>query len=499
MSSGEGYRDLKQNLDQLAGQAEQELSALESSKRWRRAFVGALPMAVTTLVVFAFLQLLGRLGQVAVLQFSLWPWVGLALVVWLLQTVRLQRQAQQRAAEIGRQRALSEWDQQLHLADRLATADEFLHEEKPTPFMQAALEDARSHAAKSRQASLLFAPEASVPRLASPLLAIGMCLVVGFFLGQWQATSSEQESGITVSLPSGSGDVEEKTPVEESNVPPVQAQPQQKPKPDRKPSLEEASAETHAANREAGQDERSTKGDIGSGRSSAAESSTGAGNAQGTPSKQGQISKPGERKTGSSKPKPPKPRKEETGEPPKKNEEQESGSTAGRGSSRGSNRNPAASDWASKDHVNTPDDQDLEDENEVDDEDEEQESRGGMQPTMRDRKPPVSRDLSIGFGNQPSPDAKGRGGPSTPKKSRGTASLVLGVPIPDRVKGQPNQGKTKITQERVQPQAEPAKAGLAQDRLARVDPASALRRDPLAPWMSRIVRDYFLPRSQPER
>jgi hypothetical protein len=499
MSPREGWQELEQDLNQLAGQAEQKLQALENHKRWRNAFMQALPVAVSTLAVFAFAQLLGRIGKVSALQFTLWPWVALATVLWLIQSIRLQRRAAQRADGIARQRALHEWDQQLHLADRLATADEFLHQEEPTPFMQAAMDDARAHAAKSRQASLLFAPESTPPRLASPLLAMGMCLVVGFFLGNWQSTPVVEEPGISVSLPGGSGEVQEKDPVDESNPPPVQAQMPQKPKPERKPSVEEANAETHAANREAGQDERSTKGDIGSGRSSAAESSTGAGNAQGTPSKQGQISKPGERKTGSSKPKPPKPRKEESGEPPKKNEEQESGSTAGRGSSRGSNRNPAASDWASKDHVNTPDDQDLEDENEVDDEDEEQESRGGMQPTMRDRKPPVSRDLSIGFGNQPSPDAKGRGGPSTPKKSRGTASLVLGVPIPDRVKGQPNQGKTKITQERVQPQAEPAKPGIAQERLARVDPASALRRDPLAPWMSRIVRDYFLQRSQSER
>ena len=34
------------------------------------------------------------------------------------------------------------------------------------------------------------------------------------------------------------------------------------------------------------------------------------------------------------------------------------------------------------------------------------------------------------------------------------ASLVLGVPIPDRVKGRPGPGRTKITQERVEPEAE---------------------------------------------
>ena len=77
----------------------------------------------------------------------------------------------------------------------------------------------------------------------------------------------------------------------------------------------------------------------------------------------------------------------------------------------------------------------------------------GLQPNMRDRRPAANRDLTIGFGNEPNPDANGRGGPSEQKKSRGVASLVLGVPIPDHVKGPPNPGRTKITQERVQPRA----------------------------------------------
>ena len=36
------------------------------------------------------------------------------------------------------------------------------------------------------------------------------------------------------------------------------------------------------------------------------------------------------------------------------------------------------------------------------------------------------------------------------------ASLVLGVPIPDRVNGQPNKGRIRITQQRVTPEAEQA-------------------------------------------
>jgi len=499
MSDSREHQEFAQELDRLAGAAGKELAAVEHARHWREAFPAALPLAVLAAATYAILQLFGRLGHVSFLQHPVGFWLLLVAAAWLFRTWHLVAAARRREQAVARARALGEWDRQLHLADRLGAADEFLQQDSRSPFMEAAIADAEAHVARTKEAALAFTPTTSPQRWLSPILAIAMCLVVGMILGDWQAQAVATEAGLTASLPQGPAAVGEQTAVDEAGSPPVPAQATAKPKPERKPSTAEASAETHAANRETGQDERSSKGDIGSGRSSAAESSSGAGNAQGTPSKQGQISKPGERKSGSTKPKPPKPRKEQTEEKPRKTDEQESGSTAGRGSSRGSNKNPAASDWASKDHVNTPDDEDLDQEEEVDDEDEEQESRGGMQPTMRDRKPPVSRDLSIGFGNQKSDDAKGRGGPSSQKKSRGTASLVLGVPIPDRIKGQPNPGKTKITQERVQPQAEPAKPGTAEARLARAEPASSLRRDPLAPWMSRVVRDYFLQLRQQDR
>ena len=114
-----------------------------------------------------------------------------------------------------------------------------------------------------------------------------------------------------------------------------------------------------------------------------------------------------------------------------------------------------------------------------------------MQPHLRDRRPPVNRDLGIGFGNQKNPDANGRGGPSEMKKSRGTASLVLGVPIPDRVKGQPNPGKTKITQERVEPQAESVAGANASARSPRGAPIGHVANPELAPWMRDLVRAYF--------
>ena len=104
----------------------------------------------------------------------------------------------------------------------------------------------------------------------------------------------------------------------------------------------------------------------------------------------------------------------------------------------------------------------------------------------------MNRDLGIGFGNQKNPDANGRGGPSEQKKSRGVASLVLGVPIPDHVKGRPNPGKTKITQERVEPMAEDAEPVTAGERRQRETPVGHLSRPDLLPWMRDLLKSYYL-------
>ena len=137
--------------------------------------------------------------------------------------------------------------------------------------------------------------------------------------------------------------------------------------------------------------------------------------------------------------------------------------------------------------------QEFEQEEEVDDEDSQSEARGGLQPSLRDRRPPVNRDLSLGFGmGQQSPDANGRGGPGQRKKSRGVASLVLGVPVPDHVKGQPNPGRVKINQERVQPQREESPHAQAQDRGQRSSPAGRVPERTLDASLRRVVREFFL-------
>ncbi|MBL8724609.1 MAG: hypothetical protein JNK49_11210 [Planctomycetes bacterium] len=129
------------------------------------------------------------------------------------------------------------------------------------------------------------------------------------------------------------------------------------------------------------------------------------------------------------------------------------------GPSRGSGRTSAVANKRSDPNrgQERDDDPPIEDEP-VPDETDEQEQRGGVMPMRRGDQRPAARELSIS-GDGP-PD-QGRGGPTPPKKSRGTASLVLGVRLPDSVRGQPNPGTAKTTLEQIPPRPGEAAPGLA--------------------------------------
>ena len=66
------------------------------------------------------------------------------------------------------------------------------------------------------------------------------------------------------------------------------------------------------------------------------------------------------------------------------------------------------------------------------------------------------------------------------------------MPIPDRIKGRANPGKTKVTQERVEPRPEGAAPLSAESRSPRAGPSTELRQPVLEPWMRTLIRDYFL-------
>jgi len=463
-------------------------------------------------LVYAVLSLLGRVFHSESLRVSLenWLWAA-ALYFVVVSCTHIFRSWQHR---VDRQRTLMAWDQQCHLSDRLSSADQFLAGAKlqdstdqaqwsgearrqiefERAFQLAAVEDAATHIQKTAEQRLHALEHAQPPRGLMVLLA--SCFLffsIGAWFAKWPPLEVVSNTETKVPERPQNQAAEQVLRDDIASSPLATLEWQQKAAQVAKAQVEPTTI-SHSTGSPEQEEAKQTPGSTQSGRSAAATASTGSGNAQGTPTKQGQISKQSDTKTKAKPKKAKKPKPQSDADLKKKQDEEQSGATSGRGSSKGSNRNPAASDWSSRDHVNTPDDDDLDTESEVEDDEEEQEARGGMQPSLRDRRPPVSRDLSIGFGNRPNPDANGRGGPGQQKKSRGTASLVLGVPIPDRVKGQPNPGRTKITQEAVQPQVEASEAIEASLRQARSQVTSPLHRMEVQPWLHAVVRNYFLQR-----
>ena len=479
---------LRRELDQLAASAAKSIRAKRRRDAWSRGIDGALPFAVV--VPLLWLLALGT----GWLEGAPRGWVllatALAPLAWLAGRV-LRAQL----APVEERDALAVLDRECGLEDRLLSAREFLDTDLDSPFVEAALDDAAAQVARARAAEPRLASEPWSPDGTTwGIAAVTAALLLWVFLFGPRAFDEE---------PRGPGASTGQDELALLDARPERGQPAPPPgredvareepePPGAPPTPSPQAAERRDASGALSDHTKESAGKTGEGRSSAAESSSSASESRGQPSNQSQASKAPEKEgqQPAQKKKPKKPA--ETVETPKKNDEDDSGSTAGRGSSKGSSKNPVVSKWSSKDQVTHQDDQEIEDDEETEDEEEDQESRGGMQPNLRDRKPPVSRDLRIGFGNNKNPDANGRGGPSEAKKSRGTASLVLGVPIPDRVKGQPSPGKTKITQERIEPKAEEAPSLEAAPRAPRAAPAGFIEERDLSPWMRTLVRQYFL-------
>lgn len=488
-------QNLTRDLDQIEGRAGTMLQGVESRAAFMAAGFRALPLLAAVPAAFVVAQLMRWAvgGEPALL-----PLPFVLLLSLLAPGIPAARAAATaRARRISRSRALAEADRQLDLADRLVTADEFLRHGARTGFQQAAVEDAarRSEAAAG---AALEAPEAAIAG-SRRLPAWGALSLLLLALSAWVSTFEPRHvggGGLTETAAAEAGEPLDEEAAEDAVTAEDRAAPAP---PEAVPTERRAQDPAEAKRSESGEDVddsvKESSGRTGAGRSSGALSSSAASESRSAPSTQGQSSKPAERDKKKRESKKKKERK--TGEQPtpeRRPEDEQSGATAGKGSSKGSNRNPTASEWQSKDQVTEVDDQEVEDDEDTDEDEEEQENRGGVQPSLRDRRPPVSRDLQIGFGNRPNPDANGRGGPSEQKKSRGVASLVLGVPVPDRVKGRPGPGPTKITQERIEPQAEEAGALVASARAARSRPVPALSSVELGPQLRELVRAYFLAR-----
>lgn len=474
-------------LERLGGSSARTLRGREARRAaassWRRG--GAWMIAVASL---ALLLVLGARAFGVDGRHSGFPLLA-ALILLPPALAALLAAANVLARAPESRDGLARLDRELRTADRLQTAQTFEAAARRTAFMEAAIEDADESIALARAHRL--AAEASAPLASGTWLPAGLALTLAALAVWLQAPASpaalppQADAGAEGARTAGDRPPVPPPPDDAQAPPPAAEREAARP---REPGAAGAAAESKPQS-PSEQDPKRSRGATGEGSAATPAQASASSESQGFPSAKAdskEAADPG-------KVPPPRARKpkDPAAAPPRKNPTEESGSTAGKGVGHGSSRNPGSTDWESKDQTSTDEEDPLDDEEEVDDEDSESEARGGLQPSLRDRRPAVNRDLRIGFGNRPNPDANGRGSGGEQKKSRGVASLVLGVPIPDHVKGKPNPGRTKITQERVEPQAEDAAPVDAGARSPRSGSPGFLSQFELEPWMRALVRGYF--------
>lgn len=486
--SGRDPAALAAELTALGARAARVRRAWRTRALARRAWRRAAPWLLGVPVLALLIVLIARGSSLGAALPGFWLLAALLLLPPLCYTAIVAARALARPADP--RDGLARLDRELGSEGRLQAAHDFLARPRRTPFMDAAIEDARPALARAR-AHVLAAPPAHGPaaRDAAPAL-LGLLLAA-------LAASLRVGAGVLVppepALTADAERVAVAPPAHAPEVPETQAPPPPGPEPASGAAREPAAAGDDAEQKpqaDALQDPKSSRGLTGAGAAATPAQASASSESQGFPSAKSDSKEAGD-PGASPPPKPRQPKEPGAPPPPAKKPAEESGSTAGKGVGHGSSRNPGSTDWESKDQTSTDEEDPLDDDQDVDDEDSESEARGGLQPSLRDRRPAVNRDLRISFGNRPNPDANGRGAGGEQKKSRGVASLVLGVPIPDHVKGKPNPGRTKITQERVEPKAEDAPAAAAVAHAARSGPVGNVSQFELQPWMRALVRGYF--------
>ena len=482
-------------LEGLVRNASEQLEVFDSSNFVRSELVKAcalLPCVPALAVASQLVRLLMGYSAHPILPWILWGSLTLAgPFVWLfIRIVKTQ-------FKVDRVRALRATDSALNASERLETADEFQQLARKTAWNQAAIEDANEWAEKGQSVELANqAKDASPIPLRSAGISIGL-LFVAALLSLLSTGANAKQSAVDSPLADASS---AKSPTREDDPAPALTEEENQPEKERERS-EKSPKSQRAVNRQGTSgaaipdSAEESSGKLSEGETRESQQSANPSNAKGSPSASGQPSKDEQQSKKKRKNSAKKPSKRDPKKKEREEQEKPSGATAGQGSSKGSDNNAAPSDWASTSQSATPEDDDIEDEEDVNDEEEEQESRGGVQPNMRDRRAPVNRDLQIGFGNnRPNPDANGRGGPGGQKKSRGVASLILGVPIPDRVNGQPNKGRIRITQQRITPEREETDPTAAQDRGGRSNEPGLIFRPIANAKANTEIKRYFLKR-----
>ena len=478
------------DLDRVVLRGRQRLRMWAAKEALAKAFVHLFPAAL----VVPCLALIGNLAEMA--GFSLWPLataptvaiavVAPIIIVAVCAIVIVLRE------KTDRRVCLALFDTLLDFKGRLQAADEFLSRGPAGPFELAAVEDAAPFARRALDTELP-AVRTSPPDLHArrwPLGAVAVLVLAGaVLLGELPPVSA----GTVVALadePPARLEVVVETVAEEDAGPPL-------PKESSRRSLDGQLVTGVSEAQAEGESERAARSQSGTGdaRSSSAKSSKAASLARQAGKAAAGASGEGSTKKAPSREQPAKPKRENKSRPEQTKEEQpESSKGVGGGTGRSSGSRTSASDQAAADDKarNDEDEGDATDDAD-EEEDEEQKSASASKPMLNNRKAAVDRSLGpSGLSDQENELANGRGGPSGLKKTRGVAAMLLGVPMPDHLRGKPNPGRIKVERERADPEPKTSLAADAADRGQRQDSIGYLPHMALAPWMQETVRDYFL-------
>ena len=475
-----------------------------------RAWPVVLLLAIAFPVGYFVSYLFQVLGQYATLSYGFSPFLSLAVLLAVVLVVAIPFVFIGLWAFFGfsfgrvdRQTSLALFDRELGLKDRLQSADEFRLKEQATPFEQAAITDAMPHAEQALQTRLanIEIAKPAMDTIKWPLVFAAMFI---FVLGLSTNGLQFEKSTLELAMVSPEDHVdpheseeEVKPPVfpdeksTEQDVPEPDAPIAEEQKPtEMKKATEATNSESSLAESEEAQSVPQQTSESGLSASASKQNQPGqaASNIAGLGNEKQKEEEEVAKKKESKKSKPEK----ENDSKEEEKDDSASGIAGGKGT--GSGKQSASTEMLEQHSRSLEDDFDQDVDQESDDEeDEEQEAASAAKPMLNQRKAPVDRQLTpSGVGFEENEDANGRGGPGGLKKTRGVAAMLLGVPMPDKLRSQINVGRIKVQRERSIPIPNQVQTTNSENRGQMDDSVGTFSRTELKPWMRDVAKKYFL-------
>jgi hypothetical protein len=492
---------LKGTLDRLEGDGQRFLQRARVREELRKsAGVALFVLPALPLLLLAMVLVRRVAGAVP----ALWGWinagtfVALAVCGSVLYVFARVAMVHWRYSP-HRRGGLALYDAELKTHDRLVTADEFLDHgvagnDRDHSFRQAAVDDAGSYARSALAAVLspLSLPQWRVQPLS--LLGIPAALLLAVLMLSVGSRESRQIQADAVMRQAAMPHTDLLTGPEAENPQAPARRRREAQEAPRQPEVPEQ--QTQPSPQRPSQNAKAAEGQADAGASAQAQSASSSSTTAGDPSGQKNASRP---RAPGEEPPPEDPDDNKEAKSRRNTPQQKSTSLAmdaasGQGRTAVSRSSPSEFNLPEEDDkAGVGSRQDARDED-AEDEDEQEKSNGANKPSLRDNKSPTDRTLNQAFTRSDKPDKRsnGRSGPTGRKKTRGVPSMILGLPVQDRIQGMLNPGRSKVTQEQARPKEETHPSLDAQIRLARHAEIGALEHPGLQPWMRSLVTDYFL-------